>query len=99
LKNDEGVKLLTALCCVTAARVSASTLTWVGNTGHSVADRAWHANHLGFDDLARDTSRLRDHLGFTDLTTGGVRNFAGPHFLCHRAGRVRNLFGDRFAGP
>ena len=42
---------------------------------------------------------LRYHLRFADLTAGGVGNLAGPNFLSHGAGGVRNSFGHRFAGP
>jgi hypothetical protein len=64
-----------------------------------VTNGSRNTDDLGFDDLTGNASCLRHHLRFTDLTTRGVRNFAGPNFLGHRAGRVRNLLGNGFTGP
>ena len=63
------------------------------------AYRTRNADHLGFDDLSWCAVRFRDQFRFADLTAGRIGDLAGPNFLCHRTGGVRNLFRHGFTGP
>ena len=81
------------------ARLSTRIGWAAGLDGDSTADRAGDADNFRLLNLAWRAVSLRHHAGLTDLAAGRVRNLAGPDFLSHRAGRVRDLLGDCFAGP